>query len=41
MEAIAQICDAHLTDSFQLGENFTSHEIIDVIKEVKQSFGHV
>lgn len=34
MEAVAQICDAHLTDGFELGENFTTSEIIDVIKEV-------
>lgn len=36
MEAVAQICDAHLTDGFELGENFTNSDIIDVIKEVRE-----
>lgn len=38
MEAVSQICDAHLTDGFQLGENFTDHTIFDLIEEVAPTF---
>lgn len=38
MEAVCQICDAHLTDGFEVGENFTDHTIFDVIEEVAPTF---
>lgn len=34
MEAVAQICDAHLTSGFELGDNITSGEMINVLKDV-------
>lgn len=38
MEAVAQICDAHLTDSFELGKNFTDYSIFDIIQDVAPTF---
>lgn len=34
MEAVAQVCDAHLTNNFKLGQNHTGSEIIDILREV-------
>lgn len=34
MEAIAQICDAHLTEKFVLGTNFTGSSMMDTLKDV-------
>lgn len=38
MEAIVQICDAHLTDGFKLGENITDESIFDIIQDIAPSF---
>lgn len=38
MEAVSQICDAHLTDAFKLGENLTSSAIIEILREVKYCY---
>lgn len=38
MEAVAQICDAHLTGDFKLGDNFTDESIFDIIQDVAPSF---
>lgn len=35
MQAVAHICDAHTTDSFDLNQNFTDNSIVDKIKEVR------
>ena len=35
---LSQICDAHLTNGFNLGDNFTDSRIIDVIKEGAPNF---
>lgn len=34
MQAVAHICDAHTTDSFDLNQNFTDNSIVDKIKKV-------
>lgn len=41
MEAVAQICDAHLTSLFQLGSNNTGREIIDILREVMKINSYV
>lgn len=38
MEAVTQICDAHLVDNFKLGTNFTDASIFDIIQEVAPTF---
>lgn len=38
MEAMSQVCDAHLTDSFEIGGNVTDNKIIDIVKEIAPSF---
>lgn len=38
MAAVSQICDAHLTDNFELGTNFTDNRIYEVLKEIAPNF---
>lgn len=38
MEAVAQVCDAHLTDGFELGVNHTGNDIIDTLREIAAKF---
>lgn len=35
MAAVVQICDAHLTDGFEVGTNITDSTITDILKEVR------
>lgn len=34
MEAVSQLCDAHLAGLYELGQNTTGPEIIDILREV-------
>lgn len=34
MQAVAQICEAHTTDGFDLAQNFTNSSVVDRLKEV-------
>lgn len=34
MQAVAQICEAHTTDGFDLSQDFTNSSIVDQLKEV-------
>lgn len=38
MKAMAQICDAHLTDTFKLGGEITDNRIIDLYREIAPTF---
>lgn len=38
MEAVSQVCDAHLTSYFELGTNHTDHTIFDTLRDVAISF---
>lgn len=38
MEAVSLICDAHLTDSFEIGGNITDNTVIDRLKEIAPTF---
>lgn len=35
MQAVAQICDAHLTGGFDLDQDMTDSSVVDTLKEVK------
>lgn len=37
MEAISQVCDAHLTEKFKIGENVTDNSIIKMLKRMAPS----
>ena len=38
MEAVSQVCEAHLTNTFEFGVNITDNKIIDRLKEVAPTF---
>lgn len=38
MEAVSQICDTHLTDNFEFGQNITDNEITDLLRKMAPSF---
>lgn len=38
MRAVTQLCDAHLVDNFDLGQNFTGDEIFKTIRDVAPGF---
>lgn len=38
MAALAQVCDAHLTDGFELGANHIGPDIIKTLRELAANF---
>ena len=38
MEVLAQVCDVHLANSFELGQNFTDSDIVQTLIDVKNLF---
>lgn len=38
MQAVTQLCDAHLIDNFDLNQNFTDDIIFSTIKDVAPTF---
>ena len=38
MQSVIHLCDAHLVENFELGQNITTNAIYDVIKEIAPGF---
>lgn len=38
MEAVAQVCDVHLTDNFEVGGNITDNKVIDMLRKIAPTF---